>query len=144
MSKPHHLRIPLIGLMMSLLALSLILAACGGTPEPTMEPTPTEAPATAVDPATETTEPEPTTAPVEEQATEEATAETDGEAVAIAQAECQPADPNTDPIAGIVQSLNQYFDANPINDAIAPVADTDWVKGPADAPITVIEYGDFQ
>lgn len=28
--------------------------------------------------------------------------------------------------------------------AIPPVSDSDWVRGPADAPITLIEYAEFQ
>ena len=32
----------------------------------------------------------------------------------------------------------------PENPLIAQVSDIDWAKGPAGAPVTVIEYGDFQ
>jgi hypothetical protein len=32
----------------------------------------------------------------------------------------------------------------PNNDLLAPVSDQDWSKGPATAPVTLIEFGDFQ
>lgn len=36
-------------------------------------------------------------------------------------------------------------DAEPTGDSlIPPVAEQDWIKGPADAYVTIIEYGDFQ
>jgi hypothetical protein len=31
-----------------------------------------------------------------------------------------------------------------VNETISPVTDADWVKGPADATVTIIEYGDYQ
>jgi hypothetical protein len=32
----------------------------------------------------------------------------------------------------------------PVNENIPPVTADDWVEGPANAPITFIEYADFQ
>lgn len=49
-------------------------------------------------------------------------------------ATCRTATPANDPIAAALQP----------NELIAPISDSDWAKGPADAAITVIEYGDFQ
>ena len=127
------------------LLLSLFLAACGGAAQPapaqtgetaagsTTEsdscdagsacgPTPTEEVAGAV-----TTEPEAQQPAVTEEATEVAAAT--GEAVApqdsTAAAVCQPVE-------------------IPINTLVAPASDQEWSRGPADAPITLIEYGDFQ
>ncbi len=117
-------------LLTALLLLSLTLAACGGAPtvetpeevaESQPEPTkPAEAPAEESKPATEEAQVEPTTAPTETAVVEEAPAP-----VAASIAECQSID-------------------IPDNALIAAVTDTDWANGPADAPVTLIEYGDYQ
>ena len=111
-----------------------MLAACGGAPtieapaateadtveaqaEPTAAAEAPEAPA-----ATEESEPapvEPTDAPTEVAAADTASNPS------VSVAECQSVD-------------------IPDNPMLAMVTNADWVKGPADAPITLIEYGDFQ
>jgi hypothetical protein len=40
--------------------------------------------------------------------------------------------------------LDEYLDAGQPNAGIAAVNNADWSKGPANAPVTLIEYGDFQ
>jgi outer membrane biosynthesis protein TonB len=117
-------------LLTALLLLSLTLAACGGAPtveapaevaESQPEPTqPVEAPAEENEPATEESQVEPPATPTEVDDDEEAPAP-----VAASVAECQSID-------------------IPDNALIAAVTDTDWANGPADAPVTLIEYGDYQ
>ena len=141
--------------MMALLIFGLILTACGGAATPTAEvPAPTEKSVDATSPAEDTPaaveEPEPTDTP-EEETTEESsptessaeieTSPTDQEVTAAA---CLPADPNTDPLAGAILFLDEYIDADEINEGIPAVTDADWAKGSADAPVTIIEFGDFQ
>ena len=119
----------------TILAAGLLLAACGGAATPAASEA-TNQPQTAVAAtSTGTTEAtqEAATATQEtaKTATEEAQATSPVATAAVAMsgpaapAECQP-----------VQI--------PANPKIAPVSDTDWAKGPANAPITLIEYGDFQ
>ncbi len=57
---------------------------------------------------------------------------------------CEAADPKTDPLTGAFELLSKYIDDTKPNPAIAAVTDKDWSKGPANAPVTIIEYGDFQ
>ena len=154
--------------IVALLVFGLILTACGGAVTPTAEaPAPTEEPADAAPPVEDTPiveeEPEPTDTPeeemVEEVPTEESSPETETsptEVVAEAESEdevsdksgtaaaCLPADPNTDPIAGAILFLDEYIDAGPVNEGISPVTDADWAQGPADAAVTIVEFGDFQ
>jgi len=136
--------------MVALLVLGLILTACGGATTPAAEaPAPTEEAVGAAPPAEDTPaaveEPEPTDTP-EESSPAETSTET--EALSIAQgataAACLPADPNTDPLAGAILYLDKYIDDNDINEGIPAVTDADWTKGPANAPVTIIEFGDFQ
>ena len=142
-----------------LLFISLVLAACGGATESVSEESITsdeteesaqesqeatsaeETEAISEEPATEESE-----AANEEPAAEESVAEeaeaTDSEnppapeqeLASSSGAECRTVTPENDPIAAVLQP----------NALIAPISDNDWAKGPADAPITVIEYGDFQ
>lgn len=141
--------------MVALLVLGLSLTACGGAATPAAEaPAPTEEAAEAAPPVEDTPaaakEPEPTDTPEEEtteasspaeSSTETEASSTDQEGTAAA---CLAADPNTDPLAGAILFLDEYIDADEINEGIPAVTDADWVKGPADAPITIIEFGDFQ
>ena len=134
----------LIGLVLT----SLLVAACGSaSPESNEAPTPAEAQEAATT-APEAEASEPTEADSEEAAAEaeEATSEeseasndenlqapdqalsSDGEAT------CATATPQNDPLVAALQP----------NDLIAAASETDWSKGPADAAITLIEYGDFQ
>jgi outer membrane biosynthesis protein TonB len=137
----------------ALLIFGLILTACGGAATPTAEaPAPTEEVAEVVPPAEDTPvteeEPEPTDTP-EEEAVEEAPTEVTAEPESAASdqggtAACVPADPNTDPLTGAILFLDEYIDTGESNSSISPVTEADWAKGDADAPITIIEYGDFQ
>ncbi len=80
---------------------------------------------------------DPTATPTEEEAVtdeavEETTADEDG---AEAEAEIETA---TTAVACNAVDI-------PRNPNIVPLSDADWAKGgPADAPVTLIEYGDFQ
>ena len=149
--------------ILALLIFGLILAACGNAATPTAEaPPPTEEAVAAAPPAEDTPvmeeEPEPTNTPEEKVAEEEPTAESTAEEEAATGAEseseeaeqegttaaCVAADPNTDPIAGAILFLDEYIESEAANSSVAPVTDADWAKGPADAPLTIIEYGDFQ
>jgi len=141
--------------MAALLVLGLILTACGGAATPAAEaPAPTEEVVAAAPPAEDTPvaaeEPEPTDTPEEETTEASSPVETPTETEASSTdqkgtaAACLPADPNTDPLAGAILFIDEYIDAGKTNEGIPPVTGADWAKGPADAPITIIEFGDFQ
>ncbi|MBN1991322.1 MAG: hypothetical protein JW953_01355 [Anaerolineae bacterium] len=153
MSKQFLLR-PVLALWPAgLLLVGLNLAACGGaavTPETPTAPAPTEA---ANAPATTATEPPATPEKETEAAAEappagepEAAAEPETPVISAAgQAPgCQAVDPQSDQLTGVITALSAYIDESPPTDAIAAVTAADWVKGPANAPVTIIEYGDFQ
>lgn len=131
--------------LVGLLLVGLTLTACGAaTPvsDETSASAETEATAdtsTAVETeptqeeevaAEEETSPDEEVAATEESTSAEPTEETAAqenlsESGASAQATCEPI-------------------VIPDNNLIAAVSDSDWTQGPADAPVTVIEYGDFQ
>jgi septal ring-binding cell division protein DamX len=158
MSKRHLLRPTLVGWIVSLILVSLLLPACGSAAESTSE-VPTVAEATGEVAATSTEVETPATeerqaAPTEEVATQESppaeaeAAQEESELTvppqASTEASCQTVDPTQDALAGIMNFVSNYLDKASPNPAIAAVTDTDWAKGQADAPITFIEYGDFQ
>ena len=131
MSKPYLWRLSRAAWgVTSLLVIALTLAACGGaatTPEVAEEPaaaSPTEAQVEEAEAVAQNT---PTTEKAEPTATEATEAEEAAEAApqqASGPATCAPLE--------IPDSL------------ISPVNDEDWAKGPATAPVTVMELGDFQ
>jgi hypothetical protein len=124
--------------LVSLLLISLTLAACGGATEPV-----SQEPTTAV----ETEEAVDSSAGVEEAATEEPPA-TPTE-VAVVPEETEESAPvgetetvqDTDTSATLAEC--QSVDI-PDNGLIAAVSESDWARGPANAPVTLIEYGDYQ
>jgi hypothetical protein len=130
MSKQYLLRPILAVWIANLLLVSLILTACGGAAEST-----SEAPDTPV--ATEETI---------AQATEEQKA-TATEKIATEEVEATKESVSTpeqdSPTAASTEAGCQSTDI-PANDLIGAVSETDWAKGPANAPVTLIEYGDFQ
>lgn len=139
------------------LVFGLILTACGSTnPEPSAEaPTPTQEtaqPAAMVEDTPVIEEEAEATTPPKEEPTAQAATETPSQPKSATEeveqdskvAECVPADPNTDPIAGAILFLDEYIDAGQINNGISPATEADWAKGPANAPITIVEFGDFQ
>jgi hypothetical protein len=98
--------------------LLVALAACGGSTQQSEDPATeaTEEP-TAIAQATETTAP-PTSAPAEE-------GDDELLSVPVDAVECEAVE-------------------IPTNTQVAGPSDDDWAKGPATAPVTVVEYGDFQ
>lgn len=143
MKKPYKLAAVWL---MSLLLLGLSLTACGGesTPAaPDPQPATTEA-QTAGESETDTT--------VTEEAATEATAQVTEEPFEAATeevAETTEEEPGADEdLVAQEPLLNNEAVCQavkiPDNPLIAEVSAEDWVKGPADAAITLIEYGDFQ
>lgn len=107
---------------LTLVALAaLLLGACSNTAEPTAAQTPTPEPPTATSrPATRTPTQEPTLPP---------TAET----------ESGRASPTTPSAQKATDSPTPTPDTSFLN-----VRPNDWVRGPDDAAVTIIEYSDFQ
>lgn len=112
-----------------LVLLPLILAACGGaeTPPPTemaeASPTPVMEATTETEPTATTAETEPTETTTEQETT-----------VSEQTADLSPANPDAECTPVEI----------PENENIADITEDDWARGPADAPITLIEYGDYQ
>ena len=125
-------------LLSLILATSLVLSACGGgdSPEPEAEPADTPAAAAQAEAPAE----DPTEAPAETSA--EAATETDETEPTATIAAAPEA---TEPAPVVVASEPAVCEAIeiPAND-IPAISDVDWSKGPEDAPLTLVEYGDFQ
>jgi hypothetical protein len=137
--------------VLGLFLAALTLAGCGGSAAESETEEPVGSNQAVADSETEetanTTEAEKAdneeTEVSEDEATEETAAEEAAESSAEAdeenlldQAQALP-EQDTTPAACHTVEIPQ----NPL---IAQVSDVDWAKGPADAPVTVIEYGDFQ
>jgi ABC-type glycerol-3-phosphate transport system substrate-binding protein len=115
--------------LITLLLIGLFLTGCGEQPttspaESTEKTTPSE---------TEKTKEE----AKEETADEEAGAETEANQKTEVEATSEVTE--TEKLGASCMSVDI-----PENKAIALVTDSDWAKGPANAPVTMIEYGDFQ
>ena len=116
----------LIGLLFAGL---LLLSACGGAAEEVAEATEAPAQEEAASVAADTPE-------AEEEPAEEAVVETPNEEA--------PANPDEEIVSVPLEAA--VCEAVPVqeNTNISPVSDDDWAKGPEDARVTVIEFGDFQ
>jgi hypothetical protein len=114
---------------------SLTLTACGSAAESTSEATVT--PVATKETIAQATEEQKATA-TEKIATEEVATEK-----AEATKETVPTSEQDLPTSASTEAGCQAVEI-PANGLIAAVSDTDWTKGPANAPVTLIEYGDFQ
>jgi hypothetical protein len=124
----NRLRFSAVG-WSGLLLLSLALAACSGQPTTppaeTAAETPTQA---AVSQAVEDTPPTQAQEPPTEVA---------------ADSPVSPVTPAETVVAAAKPVVCEPVEI-PVNSKIAAINDKDWAKGPATAPVTLIEYGDFQ
>jgi hypothetical protein len=115
-------------LLVSLLT-ALALVACGGVAPPEPEAVAANTPTTVQQEEVTPTSEAPAT--VEDEATESA---------ATVEAETADSSPAPTPSGPAVCEAIDI----PDNDTLPAVSNTDWTRGPADAPITLVEYGDFQ
>jgi hypothetical protein len=142
---------PPLAWVTGLLLASLWLAACGGTVQSTpssQEQAATNQTTTAATDASCSSAgcAETPTAQTEANATTAATDEVDQAAPATEEsvtAKTPAASPTTQVATASKEAICQAIEI-PTNAAVSPVSDDDWSKGPANAPITLIEYGDFQ
>jgi hypothetical protein len=125
----NRLRFSAVG-WSGLLLLSLALAACSGQPTAAPAETAAETPTQAAE-VSQAAEKPPTTE-AQETPTEVA-----------ADPPVSPVTPAETVVAAAKPVVCEPVEI-PVNSKIAAINDKDWVKGPAAAPVTLIEYGDFQ
>ncbi len=140
-----------VGWLVGLLLFSVAVAACGGAAtesEPPTTPAEANAPAQVEENKVQAdvAEQEPEESPVaEEAAADEAEIEEEAaEETTAAEPAAESNESLLDPAASVASVAECVTVEIPDNPLIATVTEDDWVKGPADAPITLIEYGDFQ
>ncbi len=135
-----------------LLLTGLILAACGGAAETDEVEKPVGSNQAVADSQVETTEEAEVTQESEDQQAEAQQAE-ETETAASTEEEADDDDDDDDenllsPEQTLPETSHGSATCEPVdipdNPLVAQPSDSDWTKGPADASITVVEYGDFQ
>jgi cyclophilin family peptidyl-prolyl cis-trans isomerase/protein-disulfide isomerase len=118
----------------------LMLSACKAQTTPTPAETAAEETTEAADPPIEETVELTIGESAEEtEATEEAEDSEPAEPISPVEGEAMPCSTVYDYELSV--EAEQY---QAVADQLPPVSEDDWVKGPEDAPITIIEYADFQ
>ena len=133
--------------VLGLFLAALTLAACGGGAAESETEKPVTSNQAVADSETEETA---NTTETEKADTEEAEVNEDEAAEETAVDDSAEADEEN--LLDPAQALPEQDDTPaachtieiPENSLIAQVSDVDWAQGPANAPVTVIEYGDFQ